>query len=189
MVDEIPEIVDGMTMTAAQFEALPEQDVPVELIEGVLVVRGMPSIAHQRAAGMIYSYLLVNYSGNGDALIAPVGVKFDDTRFYSPDVIWIARDNAHCEITKDGVNGPPDLVVEVLSPGTVKEDRGVKFRTYQQYGVREYWLVDPDLALVEVWQLQDDTLAQIGVLEPKETFTSVVLGATIAVKALLPTDE
>jgi Uma2 family endonuclease len=67
-----------------------------------------------------------------------VSVKFDDDSFYQPDVLWVAAESA-CEITEDGLNGPPDLVVEVLSPGTAQVDRGVKFQTYQKHRVHEYW--------------------------------------------------
>lgn len=59
-------------------------------------------------------------------------------------------------LTERGVEGPPDLVVEVLSPATAARDRGVKLERYRLYGVPEYWVVDPDQRTIEVWKLARD---------------------------------
>lgn len=171
-------------MSAAEFEALPESQYPTELIEGELVVRGIPKVNHQRVAGNIYLKLR-NIVPNGEVFIPPISVKFDDANYYQPDEIWVAEDSA-CEITEDGFNGPPDLVVEVLLPGTAKVDRGIKFQKYQQHGVREYWIVEPELAFLEVWQLVNDKFTQQGVYEADESFESPVLGKPIKLDSIFP---
>jgi Uma2 family endonuclease len=173
-------------MTAAEFEALPESQYPTELIEGELVVRGVPKVNHQRVAGNIY-HKLRNIVPNGEVFISPLSVKFDDANYYQPDVIWVAENSA-CEINEDGFNGPPDLVVEVLSPGTAKIDRGIKFQTYQQYGVREYWIVEPELAFLEVWQLLNSIFTQKGIYATSESFDSPVLGKNIKLDSIFPTE-
>lgn len=179
MVDKIATL-----MTAAEFEALPESQYPTELIEGELVVRGIPKVNPQRVAFNIASLLRVIIP-NGEVFIPPISVKFDDANYYQPDVIWVAADSA-CEITEDGFNGPPDLVVEVLSPGTAKVDRGIKFQKYQQAAVREYWIVEPELAFLEVWQLINGRFAQAGVYEANESFESAVLGKTVKLDSIFP---
>ena len=161
-------------MTAAEFEALPEQETPVELIEGEFVVKGIPKIIHQRVAFNL-ALKLRDDVPNGEVFIAPVSVKLDDANYYVPDVLWVAENSA-CEVADDGITGPPDLVVEVLSPGTAKIDRGVKFQNYQKHGVREYWLVEPSLAFLEVWTLTNGLFAQQGVYGADASFKSPVLG-------------
>lgn len=174
-------------MTAAEFEALPESQYPTELIEGELVVRGVPKVNHQRVAFNIAS-LLREIVPSGEVFIPPLSVKFDDANYYQPDVIWVAEDSA-CKIGEDGFNGPPDLVVEVLSPGTAKIDRGIKFQKYQHYAVREYWIVEPELAFLEVWQLVNGVFVQQGIYEADESFESPVLGKTVKLDSIFPKEN
>lgn len=171
-------------LTGAEFEALPESEYPTELLEGELVVRGVPKVDHQRTVFNTATVLRASVS-NGEVFIAPVSVRLDAANYFQPDVLWVAESGV-CEITPDGLNGAPDLVVEVISPGTASVDRGLKFRKYQQYGVREYWLVEPDLRFIEVWRLDDGRFVQYGVYEADETFTSPLLNAAIIVAAILP---
>ncbi len=79
----------------------------------------------------------------------------------------------------------PDLVIEVLSPGTAFRDRSTKFKLYERYGAKEYWMVDPDAEFLEVWYLKDNAFVQQGVFGPDVTFQSAVLsGKTVALKPL-----
>lgn len=180
-------MVDKTTtlMSAAEFEALPESQYPSELIEAELMVRGVPTVNHQRVALNI-AVKLRNIVPNGEVFIPPLSVKFDDANYYQPDVIWVAENGA-CEITDDGFNGPPDLIVEVLSPGTAKNDRGIKFQKYQHYAVREYWIVEAELRFLEVWKLVNDVFTQQGVYEADETFQSPALGKTVKFDSIFPT--
>jgi len=79
----------------------------------------------------------------GQVAVAPVDVVLDKERalILQPDVLFIST--PRLSIIRDQVWGPPDLVAEVLSPGTEHRDRGEKLGWYRQYGVRECWLVDP----------------------------------------------
>ena len=80
-----------------------------------------------------------------------VGVFLDDNLLI-PDVLIVCdRD----KIKYDGIHGAPDLVVEILSPSTSKRDKSSKLKLYEQYGVREYWIVDPKGNSIEVRKLQD----------------------------------
>jgi Uma2 family endonuclease len=92
-----------------------------------------------------------------------------------------------CKLGDDGYgHGAPDLVIEVLSRGTEGKDRGKKFDLYQRYGVREYWLVNIESKLVEVFRLENQKFNRLGAFEPGDKFVSVVLGdLEIDVGALL----
>jgi Uma2 family endonuclease len=169
-------------MSAEEFEALPEQEVPVELIEGELLVKGLPKIVQQRVA-LKLATMLQRSVPNGEVFIAPVSVKLDDANYYQPDVLWVAADSA-CEVADDGVIGAPDLVVEVLSPGTAQYDRGIKFQQYQQHGVREYWIVEPGLAFLEVWVLSNGLFAQQGVYGADAAFNSPIMNTEIKLVSL-----
>lgn len=95
-----------------------------------------------------------------------------------PDAIYLNEDSQSA-VTKTALVGAPELVVEVLSPVTARRDRREKFDLYEQYGVKECWLVDPESEFVEVYTLKDSTFARLGVFRPDETFQSVVLSAAI----------
>lgn len=74
--------------------------------------------------------------------------------YLEPDILFVGRAPAAL-VTDRGVEGSPDLVVEVLSPSTATRDRGIKLERYRLYGVPEYWIVDPDAESIEVWSLAD----------------------------------
>jgi Uma2 family endonuclease len=172
-------------MTAEEFFALPESNLPAELIEGELVVSPTPKDGHQNVVLSTAVYLK-HKAITGQVKIAPLDVYFDNINITQPDVFWVSAANTTCKLGDDGYwYGPPDLIVEVLSPGTQHRDRGAKFRLYQRYGVREYWLVDPIEQYIEVFVLQDGAFIQQGLYTPGDTFASPALdGQTIDVKAL-----
>lgn len=78
-------------------------------------------------------------------------------------VVLIGRESI---ITHAKINGPPDLVVEILSPSTAKNDMAVKKNLYQREGVTEYWIVDPDARAVEQYRLVDGVFHQVPAAEP-----------------------
>ena len=74
-------------------------------------------------------------------------------------------------------------MVEILSPSTASDDRGIKYDTYEKYGVREYWLVDPEAKFVEVYRHEGGKFQRQGVYKPNQPFVSAVLGgATIEIQ-------
>jgi Uma2 family endonuclease len=86
----------------------------------------------------------------GTVIVSPMDVVLDRERslVLQPDIIFISR--RRDRIIRGQIWGAPDLVVEVLSPGTADRDRNAKVRWYRQYGVREYWLVDGDAQTLDV---------------------------------------
>jgi Uma2 family endonuclease len=170
-------------MTAQEFFELPETNTPMELIEGELIVSPSPVPVHQRIVGKTYT-LVSSLIPNGEVFFAPIDVYFDDNNIPQPDVVWVAAESK-CEIGDKRLIGAPDLIVEVFSPGTHLTDKRKKFRLYQKYGVREYWMIDPVEQYIEVWQHDGERFLLLDVFEAGETFASPVLnGQNVEVKAI-----
>lgn len=85
----------------------------------------------------------------GRVYIAPFDVVLSETDVVQPDVIFVSQERAHV-ITRNNIQGAPDLVIEVLSPATAHRDRTFKRALYARHGVNEFWLVDADARSIEV---------------------------------------
>ena len=123
-----------------------------ELAMGRMLEPPAPFFSHQAIALKIARIIgdHVDALALGRVAIAPVDVVLDGERalVLQPDVLFIATERL--AIIRDQVWGPPDLVVEILSPGSEHYDRTQKLDWYRQYGVRECWLVEPRRQLVTV---------------------------------------
>jgi Uma2 family endonuclease len=172
-------------MTLEEYLSLPETTKICELVEGVLFMPPTPHDSHQRIIGNVLSSLqYLMQSGKLRQILT--GLHLDDKNFYQPDVFWVSNQNDHCELGEDGYwYGAPDLIVEVLSPSTTRNDRVTKFQLYEKYGVREYWIADPEMRSFEVWFLETKTLSYQGVYGLGKTFTSKVLNTLVEVNRLL----
>jgi Uma2 family endonuclease len=161
-------------MTASEFFALPETNTPTELIDGELIVAPAPIPKHQGISGETY-VVLRELIPNGSLFYAPIDVYLDEINIVQPDILWVAADG-QCQITEKRLVGAPDLVVEIFSPGTSRRDRREKYALYERFGVREYWMIDPEEQFIEVYTLQDGRFLRQGVYTPDQTFESRVLG-------------
>ena len=165
-------------MTATEFLKLPETNLPVHLLDGEVIRTGTPDLAHREIVGntaLIFKQSTQIFGGK--AYVAPVDVYFDERNVPQPDVIWLSPDTKCEMVGTQRLSGAPDLIAEVLSPSTASTDRKKKFRLYEKYGVREYWLIDPRDQLVEVWQREEGRFMLLDVYEVGETFTSALIGA------------
>jgi Uma2 family endonuclease len=172
-------------MTAKEFLELPETNNFVELLDGEVIMSPTPFPKHQDVVGNTFIILkgLTSTIG-GKVYLAPLSVYLDDNNIPEPDVIWIAP-NGRCVVGEKWLTGPPDLVVEVLSPSTGHQDKVKKFKLYERQGIREYWIADPVHRLLEVWVLIDGKFVEQGIFAPEDTFQSPVLGGqTIDVSAI-----
>lgn len=170
-------------MTAAEFFELPESKQPIELLEGELIMSPTPVPNHQRVVFWT-AKVVEQLAPNGEVFIAPLDVYLDEDNVPQPDVMWVAE-GSQCVIGEKRLEGPPDLVVEVFSPGTVRKDKRQKFKLYEKHGAREYWMMDPQEQYIEVQRLEDRRFVLQGVFEPGDTFESAVLGdKSVEVKAL-----
>lgn len=176
-------MVEKFKMTAAEFFELPETNNIIELINGDLIVSPPPILDHQRLV-FKFGKLIESLMPDGEVFIAPVAVYLDEDNVPEPDVVWVAA-NSRCIVTVKCLEGPPDLIVEVLSPGTERRDRKDKFELYQKYGVREYWMADSQGQYIEVYRHENGIFVRQGVYGPDETFESAALGGkTVGLKGV-----
>lgn len=131
---------------AADYWQLPEGE-PVELIKGRLVVSPSPNVLHQTIV-LLMSELMFKTARKtgGRTVLSPMDVILSDDTILQPDVLYISKGRRH--IIKQRIEGPPDLVVEIIS-GSARRDRVEKLDLYARYGVSEYWIVDPQTQLIE----------------------------------------
>ncbi len=140
-------------MTTDEYLHAYETNRPRELMYGIVREPPAPFFSHQQVVFTIARRLAdhVERAGLGDVAVAPVDVILDAERslIVQPDVLFVS--NERKSIIRDQIWGAPDLVVEVLSPGTAAHDRTQKLAWYRQYGVRECWLVDPAASRITVF--------------------------------------
>ena len=130
------------------------EDCKVEMIDGQKIISMSPAFSNHNIVKFNIQLIFCNYLDNSLCIAMPDDTKvvLDDHNFVEPDFVVVCD---RSRIRQDGIHGPPNLVVEVLSPSTAKYDRGSKKDRYQNAGVQEYWLVEPDLKTIEVYLLKD----------------------------------
>ena len=131
-----------------------------ELIDGEAYMMSPPLRIHQKVSGELFAQIHSYLDGKEcEVYHAPFGVRLfeeagdrpeDVTTVVEPDLVVVCDPG---KLDDRGCRGAPDLVIEILSPSTRRHDRLVKLNLYQQAGVREYWIVDPDNQSVLVFTL------------------------------------
>lgn len=162
--------------TYADYAALPEDGHRYEVIDGVLYMAPSPNTDHQTASVRFTGFLLthVQLAGLGRVFHAPYDVELPGGVTVQPDIVVVL--NVHLAIiTPSRIIGVPDLVAEILSPGTAGYDRRTKQDAYARAGVPEYWLADPYARTVEVLRLADGAYQSIGVFAGAATLPSRIL--------------
>jgi len=157
---EVPVAVKGPpqgTWTAADWEELDHTEgYRYEIIDGVLYVSTSPAIMHQWAISRLYARVGLpgQDAGRGFAFFAPVGVFMPGAQPVQPDFLFILK--AHTDVIGEKhINGVPDLIVEVLSPGNQLHDLVTKLAAYERAGVPEYGIVDYIKRELRVHRLKD----------------------------------
>ena len=148
-----------LKFTVNDYMSLPN-DKRGQLLDGDMIWAASPTTRHQTIAQRITLVLqeFVVANSLGRFWFAPLDVVLSDHDVAQPDILFVSNERSSI-VTDANIQGAPDLVVEILSPGTVEYDRGYKLALYGRHGVREYWLVDPDANTVEVLTLGDQGLA------------------------------
>ena len=166
--------------TTADLEGLPDIDgVRYEIIDGELYVSKQPDWHHQLACTRIATELgqWSRQTSNGVTLFAP-GLVLPEDENVAPDLVWVSRDRLAAIADAYGhLRAAPELIVEVLSPGSANErrDRELKLKLYSRQGVREYWIVDWRTRTVQVYRRQRTALRLIATLEGTDAITSPLL--------------
>lgn len=132
----------------SDYIATPDDGKRYEIVEGELHVTPSPSPRHQRVSRRLERNLEEYFGARtaGEVFHAPIDLILTNHDVFVPDVL-VVSDPAL--VSDRGIEGPPLLIVEILSPSTRKQDRGLKARRYAELGVEHYWIVDPEYRRVE----------------------------------------
>lgn len=158
-------------LTYDDYRLLPDDGKRYELMDGDLFVSPAPSTTHQLVLGELLVALRAQLAGTAVVLFAPVDVILSSTSVVQPDLVVVRVDRKHL-ITKRAIEGAPDLVVEVLSPGSIDRDQQLKRRLYERFGIPEYWIVDPDHGQIEIWRMHEGRYGVRAKLDRASTLTS-----------------
>ncbi len=147
-----------------------------ELIDGELVMPPSPKEAHQSVQGSLGApmFLFAREHDLGRVYFSPFDVALSEHDTVQPDLLFVSKERVHI-ITEDNVQGAPDLVVEIRSPSTARQDWTVKRELYARHGVREYWVVDPEAGTVAALLLDGGELKVVGVYGEGDTLTSTTM--------------
>ncbi len=129
-------------------------DKRYEVINGRLYEMPAPTPWHQIISRNL-EFLFLDFVRKwklGQVLDAPIDIVLGEKYVLQPDIVFISKERAGI-IGDKAINGVPDLVVEIVSPTTIRRDTVVKKEIYESFGVKEYWLVYPDEMAIEVWAL------------------------------------
>ncbi|MEA2166506.1 MAG: hypothetical protein QOK37_4633 [Thermoanaerobaculia bacterium] len=143
-------------MTYEDLLLLPEDGLRHEIIDGEHCVNASPIARHQRV-----SYRLILAIGNyleehavGELFHAPFDIVFSRFDVVEPDLLYVSNERRDIVTTKN-IQGPPDLLIEILSESNRKYDEVTKRALYERSGVGEYWIVDPSADVVRVYRFSE----------------------------------
>ena len=144
-------------LTYDDYLTFPDSDgIRKEIIEGELFMSPAPAMKHQSISKKIFRILddYITKNNLGEVWYAPCDVIFSNINVMQPDILFISNENYKI-LTALYIKGAPDLIIEILSPSTIENDRIYKKLVYEKFGVKEYWIVDPQEEIIEVWALKD----------------------------------
>lgn len=186
---EVRMVANARPATIEDLDRIPDDGNRYELLNGVISMADAPTYRHQLTVRAVF--LLINTWVEefdlGETLFAPLDVVLDDQNSLQPDILYI--DEQHLTIVRGAkVYGAPQLIVEVISPGSRSRDSVEKPMRYALAGSTEYWLVDPELETIAVFALVgnvyveraagDDGIIESTVL-PGLTFSAETIFATV----------
>jgi Uma2 family endonuclease len=165
-------------LTVADLDACPDDNNRYELIEGELFVSRAPGLPHQIVVQnfqiVLANYLLTNPIGR---VVPGAGAIFSDYDAVIPDLAFVSNERWSRIVSNDRFNAAPDLAIEVMSPGKENRDRDllVKRQLYAKYGVCEYWIVDHEKRLVDLYALPNARLERVSGFRNGDVVTSTLL--------------
>lgn len=142
-------------VTYEDYANMPDEGIRYEINNGHLeAMTPGPNAIHQLVIQQIEHRMIQKCSQDFVVLSAPIDLILSETEVRQPDLVMIRRDRLSI-ITKRGIEGPPDLIVEVLSPSSAKRDRQQKLIVYAKYNIPEYWIVDINNEILEQYLLNN----------------------------------
>ena len=158
---------------------IPDGDTSIyELINGIIVKRSSPNTPHQEASFRLSGWFgIYNRKKKvGRFFTAPYDVYFDKhTAGIQPDLLYVSNENNGIIKEGNGIVGIPDLVVEIISPGSVDKDRVTKKDVYERFGVKEYWILDTQWKTIELFVLDKEKYQLFSFTEREGKIKSAVL--------------
>jgi Uma2 family endonuclease len=145
LIQELPLQEQRIPMSYEEFQAFINEDTHAEWVNGEAIIFMAASPLHQRFVRFLLTLLgtFVSFSKLGEVFPAPFEMKISpDANGREPDILFVAKENLD-RVTKQKLEGPADLVIEIISDESVKRDRDDKFYEYQDAGILEYWIFDP----------------------------------------------
>lgn len=140
--------------TYQDYLGLPDDGRRYEILEGELYTSPSPSVRHQLVCGNLYTLLRawVEAKSLGTVFFAPLDVVISEINVLQSDLLFLRHDRLAL-LTAANLAGAPDLVVEILSPGSEARDRRAKKAIYQRFAVPHFWLLDPETRQLEEFTL------------------------------------
>lgn len=151
------------------FHMLPEGTL-AELINGSIYMSPAPTPKHQRIIGKLYRIISnhIEKSNSGELLLAPCDVYFDNhSNAVQPDIIFISIEKSYIVNEDSSVLGVPDFIIEILSKGNSDHDLVTKKELYEKFGVKEYWVVNPDTKETIGFNLINNKFVELGRFKAK----------------------
>jgi Uma2 family endonuclease len=159
-------------LTYEDYAALPDDGRRYELHEGELSVTPAPGLSHQDILGNLFVILRghVNARGLGKVFVAPVDCVLEDVTVVQPDIVFVETARRSV-MSERGIEGPPTLAIEIISPSSGGIDRRRKLQLYARYAVPYYWIVDPPARTIEAHQLEQGVYGDAGTLSGTTTIS------------------
>jgi Uma2 family endonuclease len=146
----VTDLTDVKMKTYADYAHL-EESAPYQLINGMFVKSPSPVPYHQTISKHIqFELFKCEQQGKGKVFNAPIDVYLSEYNTFQPDLLFIVTGRLSI-IGEKKIEGPPDIVIEILSPHTAYYDLREKKQVYEEYGVKEYWIVDPMARRIDVY--------------------------------------
>lgn len=168
-----------IAMTYDEFLSQIDEDAHAEWVNGETILFMPPTPQHQSVVTLLILLLrgFVGHLNLGQVLTSPIEMKVSpDANAREPDILFVANEHLHY-LSDKKLEGPADLVIEVISPESVSRDRSDKFYEYQQSGIREYWIIDPRAGFerADFWVLDEEGQYQPIPLDDSGTYHSTVI--------------
>jgi len=166
-----------LTMSYEAYLEWADEDTHAEWVNGEVIVFMPAKFAHQVVVGFLYELLALftRLFDVGQVHIAPLGMRLAHSR-REPDILFVLNENLN-RLTDEGLVGPADLVIEVVSDDSVRRDRDDKFREYAQAGIPEYWIIDPrpEKNRSDFYQLNEKGVYTLFATEDDEWVSSTII--------------
>ena len=176
-------------LTYDDFLLFPDDGLRHEIIDGVHYVTAAPNVRHQDLVGRLYLAIgnfLASHPDSGRVFLSPVDVVFTIHDVVEPDLVFVAGDQTDI-MTDANIQGPPAIVVEIVSKSTRSRDERIKKQLFDRGGVREYWIVDPSRSQLTVYRREGQTLdarTTLSAADQAMLTTSLIPGFSLSIADL-----